>query len=389
MSEVKEDAHFSANVRCVHNSFLSRQGSSNQNINDSSQTESHHPQSALQQFRNFCYNQVPGPREAASKLQELCYQWLMPETNSKKQILEALVLEQFLNILSQAMKNWVQKHHPEAIKHAVALAECLQTEPDAVPNENLLTFEDTEMHFSREDWCLLDPSQKTLYKDVMLNIYKMATSLGLKPENVMGNDQPGSASATEIQARPSKISMTRRKAAQKNNNRESHADTHRVQEHGQALPGRQTRSASVCKQQQRKPFKCHDCGRDFRVPSELARHHRVHTREKPFSCQQCDLGFRWKSDFTLHILAHRGIKPYKCSWCQKSFGHNTNLRAHQRIHTGERPFQCRICKKAFTQKAHLLNHHVVHTDERPYECSMCERNFKRKSSLLRHRNTHG
>ncbi|KAL6085125.1 hypothetical protein STEG23_027045 [Scotinomys teguina] len=177
MSEVKEDAHFSANVRCVHNSFLSRQGSSNQNINDSSQTESHHPQSALQQFRNFCYNQVPGPREAASKLQELCYQWLMPETNSKKQILEALVLEQFLNILSQAMKNWVQKHHPEAIKHAVALAECLQTEPDAVPNENLLTFEDTEMHFSREDWCLLDPSQKTLYKDVMLNIYKMATSL--------------------------------------------------------------------------------------------------------------------------------------------------------------------------------------------------------------------
>ncbi|XP_037054703.1 zinc finger protein 75D-like [Peromyscus leucopus] len=179
MSEVKEDGCFNAHVGGVQNSNLSMPDSSNQNRNDSSQPESHPPESAQQQFRNFCYNQVPGPLEAASKLHELCFQWLMPETNSKEQILEALVLEQFLNSLPQAMKNWVQKHFPQDINQAVALVESLQTEPDAVPNKGLLTFEDIEMHFSKEEWCSLDPSQKTLYSDVMLNIYKMATSLGI------------------------------------------------------------------------------------------------------------------------------------------------------------------------------------------------------------------
>ncbi|OBS74398.1 hypothetical protein A6R68_15072, partial [Neotoma lepida] len=242
MSEVKEDGCFSAHVRDVQNSNLSMQDSSNQNRNDSSQTESHSPESAQQHFRNVRYDQVPGPLEAARKLHELCYQWLAPETNSKEQILEALVLEQFLSILPQAMKNWVQKHHLQDVKQAVALVECLQTEPDAVPNE---------------------------------------------PENNMGNDQPESASTSEIEARPSKGSKTRKKAAQKKNNRESQADTRRVRKRGQALPGRKITLPSTCKQQRRKPFKCQEYGKDVRVPSGLVKHKRVHNTEKSFSCQQC------------------------------------------------------------------------------------------------------
>ncbi|KAL1766541.1 zinc finger protein 75D [Sigmodon hispidus] len=136
MSEVKEDGCFTAHMKSVQESNLSMRDNLNQNRNDSSQTEGHPPESAQQHFRNFCYNQVPGPLVVANKLRELCYQWLMPETNSKEQILEALVLEQFLSILPQEMKNWVQKHHPQDVKQAVALVQCLQKEPDdAVPNE--------------------------------------------------------------------------------------------------------------------------------------------------------------------------------------------------------------------------------------------------------------
>lgn len=39
-----------------------------------------------QLFRQFCYQDSPGPREALSRLRELCCQWLKPETHTKEQI---------------------------------------------------------------------------------------------------------------------------------------------------------------------------------------------------------------------------------------------------------------------------------------------------------------
>lgn len=130
MSEVNEDGCSSTHVGAVQEN-----NNANQNSNDSSQTNGHSRKSAQQQFWNFSYTQVSGPLEAATQLQELCHQWLMPETNTKEQILEALVLQKFLTILPQAMKNWVQKHHPKDVKQAVALVNCLETQTDTVPSE--------------------------------------------------------------------------------------------------------------------------------------------------------------------------------------------------------------------------------------------------------------
>lgn len=92
-------------------------------------------ESARQQFRSFCYHEAPGPLEAVNQLQELCHQWLKPEIHSKEQILELLVLEQFLNILPRDIQNWVQKYHPQSIKEVVALVECFQREPGGISNE--------------------------------------------------------------------------------------------------------------------------------------------------------------------------------------------------------------------------------------------------------------
>ncbi|XP_052026308.1 zinc finger protein with KRAB and SCAN domains 4-like [Apodemus sylvaticus] len=397
MNEVNEDGRFSTLMGSVQKNNESMQDNSNQNSNDSSQTESCSPESAQQEFWNFSYMQVPGPLEAASQLQELCHRWLMPEISSKEQILEALVLHQFLSILPQAMKNWVQKHHPKDVKQAVALVSCLETQLDAVPNKGLLTFEDIEMQLSKEEWDILSPSQKTLYSDVMLEIYKLTTSLGIKPKNVMGNDQPGSASTSTTEARPSRA---RKKASQKKHCRQKHKDKHRVQEHGQALPGREIGIASVSQQQilrpvahtesntVHKPFKCRHCGDRFRIPSELAKHQRVHTMEKPFTCQQCGCSFRRSSDFKMHCLTHQEIKLHQCSWCQKTFSRNTNLVKHQRIHAGEKPFSCIECGILFIQKCHLIKHQLTHIADRPYACNLCEKTFNRRWCLLRHQKNH-
>uniref|UniRef100_A0A673V238 SCAN box domain-containing protein n=3 Tax=Suricata suricatta TaxID=37032 RepID=A0A673V238_SURSU len=79
-------------------------------------------------FRQFCYKDVTGPHEAFSKLWELCCRWLKPEMRSKEQILELLVIEQFLTVLPEKIQAWAQKQCPQSGEEAVALVIHLEKE---------------------------------------------------------------------------------------------------------------------------------------------------------------------------------------------------------------------------------------------------------------------
>nr|KAF6434893.1 zinc finger protein 483 [Molossus molossus] len=164
------------------------------------------PESFRQRFRWFCYSEEAGPRKALNQLWELCIQWLRPDIHTKEQILELLVFEQFLTTLPGEIRIWVKSQHPENSEEVVTLIEDLTQTLDkkedpvfqdsvisqeenpeedktvsVLPNtesRELMTLKDIAVNFSRGEWKKLEPFQKELYKEVLLENFRNLEFLG-------------------------------------------------------------------------------------------------------------------------------------------------------------------------------------------------------------------
>uniref|UniRef100_A0A3B3TGJ5 Zinc finger protein 236 n=1 Tax=Paramormyrops kingsleyae TaxID=1676925 RepID=A0A3B3TGJ5_9TELE len=105
---------------------------------------------------------------------------------------------------------------------------------------------------------------------------------------------------------------------------------------------------------------CPYCPKEFKKPSDLVRHIRIHTHEKPFKCKQCFRAFAVKSTLTAHMKTHTGIKAFTCQCCMKCFSTSGSMKVHMRLHTGVRPFPCPHCEKIFRTSGHRKTHMASH-----------------------------
>ncbi|XP_052567680.1 zinc finger protein 431-like, partial [Peromyscus californicus insignis] len=131
---------------------------------------------------------------------------------------------------------------------------------------NAVTYNDVNVNISQEEWALMDPSQKNLYKDVMVETYVNLTAIDYNWEDL------------------------------------------EVEEHCQSSQKQRRHEKTYTGE---KSYEYNQCGKTFTQYSHLQRHETTHTGEKHYECNQCGKAFARHSALQLHERTHTGEKPYE------------------------------------------------------------------------------
>ncbi|XP_053158132.1 zinc finger protein 135-like isoform X1 [Hemicordylus capensis] len=277
--------------------------------------------------------------------------------------------------------------------------------------QDLVTFEEVSVHFSEEEWALLDRDQRALHKEVMeenfaivasLRLDKFSLDLGASPTVY----EPDHGHLTKLPDAEDGEVIDRQKIKNKEN---PHGG---LMEGGMCIKRGKLRTKAGTEQKRRNGSAasqhddCHefriqeivDTGtkrnlcpaykESFTVESNRKPQWKRHTEKKPHKCLECGKNFRQSGILAIHQRSHTGEKPYRCLQCGKSFSMITNLTVHQRIHTGEKPYKCLECGKSFRRTDSLVIHHRTHTGEKPYDCFQCGKSFNASTNLTKHQRIH-
>ncbi|XP_019490319.1 PREDICTED: zinc finger protein 75D-like isoform X1 [Hipposideros armiger] len=441
MRHMKVNAYLCPHMGALWETQKSVKESTHQSKKSNPKRDSLGPESARQHFRSFCYYEERGPLEAVSHLQELCNQWLRPEIHSKEQILELLVLEQFLTILPRETQNWVQKYHPQSIREAVALVKGFQREPGGISNkvtvhdlgkETVLlggkavapgfkrkSAEPQPMgEFQKEYW----NTNRVLQEQLGWNTHKETQPVcerALPAQQIVAFSEQKSTQNWKMPSEPIlpesqslltfedvavsfteeewKLMNITQRILYNDVMQETYEtvislglklknETGNDQIISTSTLEMQTSGCKILRKARMKVAQ-KTTGKENQGGT-----HKVQKRPRAFPGKKKTKLSTCKQELPKHMDLHRkghaGEKPFKCQECEKGFRVSSDLIKHQRIHTEEKPYKCHQCDKRFRWSSDLNKHLMAHQGIKPYRCSWCGKSFSHNTNLHTHLRIH-
>ncbi|XP_032343476.1 zinc finger and SCAN domain-containing protein 5B-like [Camelus ferus] len=395
-------------------------------------------------FRTFSGSEESDPIQDLRRLRELCRLWLRPDLHTKEQIMDKLVLEQFMTCMPLGCQVLVRESGVESCRDLEDLL-----------RENRKPKKWTVVHIRGKNFLVRDPEVQRAEAGVSdtddeRKLFREPQSPmnGVRPENGQQEEKalqpettPESADlegltpkrnveedmledrkeAGALQAQPELQEGPDSGTAQGGKDAQEGMDLQVGMWPPTCLPEREVstrsahrggsrRSLRRYKQKRANSPACPDVrqegapsvdtgevsgqlgSRSVRAPSTVGPRSRPEgdaaPARTPYECRVCKKRFRYESQFTLHQRTHTRERPFRCNVCAKGFMQPSDLRVHQRVHTGEKPHCCDLCPKRFAHDSTLRAHKRVHTREKPFQCEHCDKAFSHRGNLNVHRRTH-